>query len=105
VLKTPIPLAQFQHIKPASQPEEQATKKKHWLLQKDISVQIQPDAYIWDFQENELYLIAAFNQSIIFFVTSEMAKSDRGKMLVVANNQILSMEINSRKMPKTNDKK
>lgn len=101
VLKTPIPLAQFQHIKPASQPGEQATNKKHWLLQKDISVQIQPDAYVWDFQENQLYLIAAFNQSIIFFVTSEMAKSDRGKMLIVANEQVLSMEINSRKMSET----
>jgi hypothetical protein len=45
------------------------TAKKHWLLQKGFPVKIQPGAYISDFQEN-----GPFNQSIIFFVTSEMVK-------------------------------
>ena len=101
VVKTPLPLAQFNHIKIASQPEEQSTKKNHWLFQNDFPVQIQPDTYVWDFTENELYLIAAFSNSVIFFVTGDVVKSERGKMLIVANEQVLSMEINSRKMPET----
>lgn len=101
VVKTPLPLAQFNHIKIASQPDKQSTKKNHWLFQNDFPVQIQPDTYVWDFTENKLYLIAAFSNSVIFFVTHDVIKSERGKMLIVANEQVLSMEINSRKMSET----
>jgi GNAT superfamily N-acetyltransferase len=97
-LKSPIPGLEQSFINTESKSRKQKgashpdNGQNSWLLK------IEPDVFVWNANEKPIYLIAAFNQNTAFYVPPNQKISKHGKMLVVSNGQITSMEIKSKKV-------
>jgi hypothetical protein len=98
VLKQPLQMLE------ANSPETRKTElspKSTWLFLKRPPVEIKPTIFEYEWNESQpAFLVASFSRTTAIYLPSETTSAEQGKLLLLNNDLICSMEIEGYKIDK-----
>jgi hypothetical protein len=103
---TKIVLKQSIQIPGMRQTQLTVTEKPATNLETFISLfkpqpRVEPHTFTYEEDANlPVYLIASFNRITALYISPEILNSERGRMIILANDLIYSMEVEGRKKDK-----
>lgn len=100
ILRQPILEGGMKKVKALSETKKKNSLPELWLAQRNLPIDIAPDAYEWlSTPDNCLYLIATFEKFALIFVPGITAQDN--STIIMSRDVIMSIEISHKTEPKT----